>query len=633
MSGVESANEERLVPVVLVVDPAISVAESTRCLGIVIKRLSRATSSRNVSLKPIIKRIVASRETQSAAPYLSESEIVFALGSKTEGLYLGRALAELVDDLEQEISRQKSNDYRVIRPHLIVLAVSESQDDWEAPLARVFAESWRYRFAKLHLFCAESITSQYVSVLDRVLAREQYSLSSLGEATRELSSSASPSAHASGDSDAPNPRWPKPSRQPRPRLRELESPAPRLFSAPVKVLGILWKRVEGIVNEIIGPLDESGQFEVPAEPVTAKPEGPAKPVEELVEPPTPETPELPTVKPEVPAVRTLSANGNPIIGEASSINKAPWWSSQWWQVGKDEVCREVEVDVGTAADLAIIGLTTRGQSHRYGGLPNQDSFAILHDEVVPGFLFVAVSDGVSNARFSGYASRKLVRCVVRALHRRVLERMTSLDTPPSDIELRELGSAAFREASDALLRWSEFEVLAPAHEPDEIDPAELSATLTVAMIPVGLPQDGDRRALVGFVGDSPCYTLTNQSWQLVTPATKAGETLNTATAALPFLGDGAAEVAWLDVTIPSGSAFFLMSDGFGTSLASGRSNVGEFLAEEWGNPRTVVDFLRAAEFDRAGEDDDRTVVAVWTPPFRPTSTHVDVAVSSLSERD
>jgi serine/threonine protein phosphatase PrpC len=620
MSEVESANEERLVPVVLVVDPAISVVEATRCLSAVIKRLSRATSTKEVSLKPIIKRVVASRETQSAAPYLSESEIVFALGSQTEGFYLGRALNGLVDDLEQEIERQKSIGHRVIKPQLVVLAIAESQDVWEEPLAKVFAETWRYRFGTLHLFCAKSIESRFVSVLDGVLRHEQYSVGSLGDGARELGPNVSADADASGDSYTPNPRWPKPSREPRSRLREFESPAPSLLSAPVKVFGMLWKFVEGSVHSVIGPFDESEQVEASAEPV-----------EELAKPPTPETPEPPTVNSEVLAPRALSANGNPIIGEESSINKTPWWTSHWWQVGKDEICREVEIDIGTAADLAIIGLTSRGQSHRYGGLPNQDSFAILHDDVVPGFLFVAVSDGVSNASFSGYASRKLVRCVVRALHRRVLERVTSSDTPPSDIELRGLGSAAFREASDALLCWSEFEVLAPACEPGEIDPAELSATLTVAMIPVGLPPDGNRRALVGFVGDSPCYTLREKAWQLVTPATKAGETLNNATAALPFLGEGAAEVAWLDVRIPAGSAFFLMSDGFGTSLASGKSKVGEFLAAEWGHPRTVVDFLRAAEFDRAGEDDDRTVVAVWTPPFTSSPPRVDESAPSLGE--
>lgn len=618
MSDVESSTEERLVPVVLVVDPAISVVEATRCLRAVIERLSRATRTKKVILKPIIKRVVASREAQSAAPYLPESEIVFALGSQTEGFYLGRALTGLVDDLEQEIERQRLIGHQVIKPHLVVLAISESQDVWEEPLAKVFAEAWRYRFGTLHLFCAKSIESRFVSVLDGVLKHEQYTVGSLGDGARELGPNVSADPDASGDSYTPNPRWPKPSRQPRSRLREFESPAPSLLSAPVKVFGMLWKLVEGSVNSVIGPLDESEQVEASAEPV-----------EQLAKPPTPEPP---TVNSEVLASRALSANGNPIIGEASSINKTPWWTSHWWQVGKDEICREVEIDIGTAADLAIIGLTSRGQSHRYGGLPNQDSFAVLHDEVVPGFLFVAVSDGVSNARFSGYASRKLVRCVVRALHRRILERMTSLDTPPSDIELQELGSAAFREASDALLRWSEFEVLAPAHLPDEIDPAELSATLTVAMIPVGMPQDGDRRALVGFVGDSPCYTLTEKSWQLVTPATKAGETLNNATAALPFLGDGAAEVAWLDVPIPAGSAFFLMSDGFGTSLASGRSKVGEFLAAEWSHPRTVVDFLRAAEFDRAGEDDDRTVVAVWTPPFASASSRVDQLAPPREEK-
>lgn len=341
---------------------------------------------------------------------------------------------------------------------------------------------------------------------------------------------------------------------------------------------------------------------------------PAGPVLIPVEPspsPLPTTP-LPHVT--NPPMR-YCANGSPVIGDSSTINGTPWWQSGWWSVGRDEGFREVEIDVGTAAQLAIIGLTTRGQSHRYDGRPNQDSFAILHDEEVPQYLFLALSDGVSAARHSHYSSRRLVSTVVRQMHTSIKERLATGSPLHSEADLRAIGDEAYRFASNELLNWSSGKHHSPPLLTEEVQPRDLSATLTVAIVPVGESQDGVRRALVGFVGDSPCYTLSEGEWKLVTPATKEGAVVNTATAALPFLR-GEPEVAtWIDVDLISSGALFLMSDGFGTSLASGRSEVGSVLSKEWNRPRTVADFLKIAEFDRAGEDDDRTVIAVWAPPF------------------
>ena len=606
VTDVESSKGDYVLPLVLVVDPTTQVSERVQCLGDVLARLSQEMSSKGVIAEPIIKVIVANSTPHTAAPYLQKPEVVFESETKSDGFYLGRVLSGLVDDVTQEVSRQKMNGKVVLKPQLAVIAASDSGDSWESPLTEVFAAASQYRFGTLHFYYAESVQSQFVNRLGGCLPREQYVL---GVFDSEEQDSVPSKPVTSPDISTQTavamiPRWPSLELKPRRRLREYESRTSELLLVVTDMILAPLRLIESSVSSVMEALDESVPVAAPDDP--------------------------PITKPTSPEPMALSANGNPIIGEASSINKSPWWNSRWWNVGKDEVCREVEVDVGTAADLAIIGLTTRGQSHRYGDLPNQDSFAILHDDLVPGFLFVAVSDGVSNARFSGYASRKLVRCVVRALHRRVLERTQDSDTPPSGDELREIGSAAFWEASNALLSWNNFEVLAPPEEPDEIDPAEFSATLTVAIIPVGSSTDGNRRALVGFVGDSPCYILNDETWQLVTPATKSGETLNNATAALPFIGEESGDATWLDVPIAAGSTFFLMTDGFGTSLASGRSSVGVFLGAEWSRPRTVVDFLRTAEFDRAGEDDDRTVVAVWTPPFM-SPPSIEESAPSLAE--
>jgi len=600
-----------VLPLVLVVDPATPISECSRCLNDVLARLSQEMNSKGVTAEPIVKVVIADSTPRLAASYLPRPRVIFELESETKVFYLGRALNGLMDDLNQEISRQKKSGKRVLKPQLIVLAVSDSQDSWERPLAEVFSDESQYRFGTLHLHVVESVTSQFVKRLGGCLSREQYVLGVVDSGEQD----SVPSKPVTSRETSPHrtvagtPRWSGTELKPRRRLREYESRASEFVLVVTNVILAPFRFIESSIVSVMDVFDES----VLDEP-------------EIVVAPD----DSPITKPTSPGPMALSANGNPIIGEASSINKSPWWNSRWWNLGKDEVCREVEIDVGTAADLAIIGLTTRGQSHRYGGLPNQDSFAILHDDLVPGFLFVAVSDGVSNARFSGYASRKLVRCVVRALHRRVLERTQVSDTPPSDEELQEIGSDAFRDASNALKRWNSLEVLAPPGEPDATDPAELSATLTVAIIPVSSSTDGNRRALVGFVGDSPCYTLKDETWQLVTPATKSGETLNNATAALPFIGEESGDATWLDVPIADGSTFFLMTDGFGTSLSSGRSSVGDFLGVEWSHPRTVVDFLRTAEFDRAGEDDDRTVVAIWTPPFK-SPPSIEESSPSLAE--
>ena len=61
----------------------------------------------------------------------------------------------------------------------------------------------------------------------------------------------------------------------------------------------------------------------------------------------------------------FTLNGNPILGRGTSINAKPWWESGYWKVGEDEGFREMEVDIGTAGTLAVIGATLRGGKHRW----------------------------------------------------------------------------------------------------------------------------------------------------------------------------------------------------------------------------------------------------------------------------
>jgi hypothetical protein len=59
----------------------------------------------------------------------------------------------------------------------------------------------------------------------------------------------------------------------------------------------------------------------------------------------------------------------------------------------------------------------------------------------------------------------------------------------------------------------------------------------------------------------------------------------------------------------------VMSDGVSMSLGAGSSAVGAWLAQWFSTPTLLSDAVAALRFDRRGEDDDRTAVAVWNPPW------------------
>lgn len=323
--------------------------------------------------------------------------------------------------------------------------------------------------------------------------------------------------------------------------------------------------------------------------------------------------ELPTKsKDEYPNEYEYTLNDNPIIGKPTTINAKPWWESKYWKVGEDEGFRELEVDIGTAGELAIVGATLRGSKHRYQGGPNQDSYAVLHDELVNRFLLVAVSDGVSNAKHSGYSSRKLVRQTVRAMAQML---SSEPEKDWSEAEVKDIASRAVQRAADNMSRWDSDDLDSPKVPRDQTSIYDLSATLTIAIIPVNPLEDETRTALVGFIGDSPCYLL-DDDWKLLTPATKQGEILDHRTTALPLEDNSQLAIQWISVNLPSSSAFFIVTDGIGTSLDNGNTSLGHFLKNEWRNPCSMKKFLNTLDFDRQGEDDDRTVVAVWIPPFR-----------------
>jgi hypothetical protein len=60
-----------------------------------------------------------------------------------------------------------------------------------------------------------------------------------------------------------------------------------------------------------------------------------------------------------------------------------------------------------------------------------------------------------------------------------------------------------------------------------------------------------------------------------------------------------------------------VTDGIGTALADGKTAVAQYFADLWKSPRPITElasYTASVNFDRRGEDDDRTAVVVWFPP-------------------
>ncbi len=97
--------------------------------------------------------------------------------------------------------------------------------------------------------------------------------------------------------------------------------------------------------------------------------------------------------------------------------------------------------------------------------------------------------------------------------------------------------------------------------------------------------------------------------------------MDQSTAALPLEDNSKVKLNWIDCQLNPNSALFIVTDGIGTSLDNGNTTLGEYLRAEWARPCSMKQFTNALDFDRSGEDDDRTAVAIWIPPFTDDSPH------------
>jgi len=305
-------------------------------------------------------------------------------------------------------------------------------------------------------------------------------------------------------------------------------------------------------------------------------------------------------------------NGQLIVDTPSTINNREWWSPKWFKVPVVGPSRDLELEYGGVSTLRLMAASVRGTRHQFYGEPNQDAFAIGKNDK---YVVIVVCDGVGSKAHSAYGSKYISFSVARSLAK-------SLETVvPGDLDaIRSCITTAVQKASDGVQTWSDGALFAPDLPSSEVPIHELSSTLVVGVIEIEASIPEGRMVVLANVGDSPCYTFADESWTLRTAATKEGDVLEHKTDALPNEIGVPVILEWHDFVMNPREQLLLMTDGIGTSLASGQTPLGRWLGSRLSTPILAKDFLTAAQieewvdttcFDRQGEDDDRTLVVLY----------------------
>ena len=390
-------------------------------------------------------------------------------------------------------------------------------------------------------------------------------------------------------------------------VKNIESPEPEKDKSEVKKSWwafLPWNRNEEADVPISTP---------PAENEKGDAERSAKPEPELQ--PSDEKGDAPRAK-----------NGQLVVDTPSTINGKPWFAPKWFKIPVVGPARDVELEYGGINSMRLMAASVRGTRHEFYGEPNQDAFAIGKTET---FLIVVVCDGVGSAEHSAYGSKYISYSVARSLSKS-LKSVSPGDMPA----LRSHITDAVQRASDGVQTWNEGALFAPDLLPEDVNRGDLSATLVVGVVEIEPSKDEGRTVVVANVGDSPCYTFVDGTWTLRTAATKDGDVLEHATSALPTELGVPVNLEWHDFVMKPREQLLLMTDGIGTSLASGRTPLGKWLGERLAAPSLAQDFLSTVDaitFDRQGEDDDRTLVVLYDFDHAFTSPPESAAEESAAE--
>jgi serine/threonine protein phosphatase PrpC len=287
------------------------------------------------------------------------------------------------------------------------------------------------------------------------------------------------------------------------------------------------------------------------------------------------------------------------IGAASTFGSADWWDTDWWPLEASD--GDIVADFATIGDFAVAGTTLRGNKHRLGGDPGEDSFHLRRATSPSGeaAVCIAVCDGVGSASRSRHGARWLARAATARLA--IAVATCDRSTPLSEPSTREAIAAAVVDVRELAERRN-------------IDLAALQTTLAFAVV-----MNSDKpgaRAVVGQIGDSPVFIGTNDG---LVPAISSNEVdgpiLSTATHDAISAAPEALRVSV--VHLSPGDRLLACSDGIGNFLwsPSGTLDLGHHLAATLRAPVPQLEFVRQVSFDLRSADDDRTLVVLWTRPI------------------
>jgi serine/threonine protein phosphatase PrpC len=298
------------------------------------------------------------------------------------------------------------------------------------------------------------------------------------------------------------------------------------------------------------------------------------------------------------------------IAEPSSFARHDWWDKDrdWCQISPLGMSNDVVCDIGTSGSLAVAAVSLRGHKHKVDSKACQDAFGLRMATSGSGeeFLIVVVCDGMSSAKYSHYGARRTSQLLARSL-----AEIISVEESVTELSIRTRLPNAFDSCRRNLLPRSGNQYGAPDVPANGAVESDFYTTVTFMILPNAKQAQGKVNVIVGSIGDSPVFTLREQTgeWAEVGGLGANSDIVNPATSAFPAVFDAQIQT----VEIDEKDVIIATSDGVGNFLnvRGGQTLLGSYLAEQWIRPVNLPTFINDVGFDLKSADDDRTVVAVW----------------------
>jgi len=283
--------------------------------------------------------------------------------------------------------------------------------------------------------------------------------------------------------------------------------------------------------------------------------------------PTP-SPSAPAAAPRAAARPDLLVLGEPSRSAGGSAQYAP-------KVGM--FVPALMADEGELGAVTFRAGSVQGDSHRHGGEPRQDSYAVAASTDADWFV-AAVADGLGSLALSHFASAEAATFVCDFLCSALADEEISAGNAMHEVDRR------LRE------RFA-----------DHLD--QMATTLVALVVHI---ETGESHAI--RVGDSKILRRVSAQWDEVFKADEDGSDLGASTAVLPGNPESSETRAF---TMTAGDLILLATDGIADPILASPSVVGEGFLDQLSEPPSLSDFVRLVRFDRRGAFDDRTAVALW----------------------